>query len=80
MAQRDGLQDDVTEGSRFDRASYDFASRGVRSELIEQTVLAATTDDVHYFNFQSGDFFHLSQSAIVEQREAFQDATGNGPR
>lgn len=78
MAEGDGLEDDVAERGGFDRSGDDGATSGVGCELVQQFVLAATTDDVKHLSFQAGDFFDLTQGAVVLQGEAFQDTAGDG--
>src|SRR5437867_8545502 len=78
MAQGKGLNDDIADGGGFGWSGDDRALNGVGGELVQEHVLASTTDDVKLLDFSSEQCLELVESVSIEQSEAFEHAANRG--
>src|SRR6185295_2695949 len=74
MTQRDRLNQNIAERSRFDWSNHDGKLHGVCRELIEQIVFAAAANDVKYLDLPTDELLDLPERSPIEQGEAFQCA------
>ena len=77
MAERQGLEEDVANDGGLDGAGEHDPTGRISGHLVEQSVLAAPSDDVERVNATLGNPFHERQHFSIEQGEALEDAARN---
>ena len=74
MTQCNGLNENISDRRTFDRAGQNSPADGIRSELIEQPILAPAPNDMELRNTHPCHIFQLFERTTVSVSEAFEDA------